>query len=103
LTHFWNASEPLPLLANPQILLEHVHIVLDHRHRHLSEEAKDCECRSIKPERVWDSENTEVRLREQLPCLEGFPPTMEPVEIAYVMGKKDGLVLNSVFELFGIG
>src|SRR6266446_4813834 len=100
---FWTASLPLPLLTNPLILFEHVHVVLNHRQRHLRDEGNNCECHSIEPERVWDSENTRVRLREQLPCLEGFPPTMEPVEIADVMGKKDGLGLNSVFELFGIG
>lgn len=34
--------------------------------------------------------------------MEGLPPAMEPEEILDVVGDKDSLALNCVFELLGI-
>jgi hypothetical protein len=92
----------LPLFANPLVLLEHVQVVFDHREGNLRHEGDNGERCRIKPKRVWHGKNAGVRLGKEVPCQESFPPAMEPIEVADVVGEKDGRGLNRVFDLFGI-
>ena len=43
-----------------------------------------------------------MRLREESPHLEGFPPPMKPVEIANVVREKDRLGINCALQLIRV-